>query len=387
MLDIRPPTEDNRDDLARIIGFAFNYQPQVGQIHLEGKLCAFDGNLLVGVAGSIPFGQWFGGRKLPCAGVASVAVSPEYRGRGAASRLMTQLLAHDREQGRSLSALYPANAPLYRKLGYEFGGLRPQLVASVADLPAGRADRVHEASPQQVPELMACFSRASAQHNGPVETDDSEYFSGRMLAFTSEGNHQRTVVVQGTDGIEGYASYFTGSQGPGSVRLTCKHFVPATPAALRSLLAYFARFQNSAKELAWCGPANDAVMGMALASNGFAIESGATRWMERVLDVPAALGGRGYPPVSGRATLVVADPIFPQNNGPWLIEAEDRKVRISPGEAPGARLSIGALSALYTGQASPADLLLTGALEAGAAELGFLGALFAGPAPWMPHFF
>ena len=31
------------------------------------------------------------------------------------------------------------------------------------------------------------------------------------------------------------------------------------------------------------------------------------RWMLRLLDVPTALSGRGYPPVSGEAVLAVED--------------------------------------------------------------------------------
>ena len=65
--------------------------------------------------------QWWCGRAVPMAGVASVKVAPEDRGRGLARRLMTALLDEIAARGYPLSALYPATMPLYRSLGWELG--------------------------------------------------------------------------------------------------------------------------------------------------------------------------------------------------------------------------------------------------------------------------
>lgn len=387
MLDIRPPTEDDRVAMARVAGFSFNYHPRPENLTLGGRLCAFDGPVLAGTCGTIPFDQWFGGRRARCAGVASVAVAAEYRGQGVGTQLMKALMRRDRDEGYAVSTLFPANAPLYRKLGYEFGGLRPQHVVSIGDLPGGKLEGVREASAADVPTLMACYSRFCAVHNGPVESADPQYFTNRMLAFDAEGVHQRTVMVEGTDGAEGYASYFTGPSQEGGYRITCKHFMPCTPAALHALLAYFAHFENSAKELAWYGASGYPFMSLALSSNAFTVDSDVHRWMTRALNVPAALEARGYPQVSGRARLAIDDPLFPDNNGPWLLEADNGRARVTRADEADVHLSIGALSALYTGYAAPLDLVLVGALAPSAPALDFLGRLFAGPLPWMPHFF
>jgi predicted acetyltransferase len=50
-------------------------------------------------------------------------------------------------------------------------------------------------------------------------------------------------------------------------------------------------------------------------------------------------------------------------------------------------LPIGLFSALYTGFASAADLVVVGALDEDDERVPFLSALFAGPVPWMPDFF
>jgi predicted acetyltransferase len=50
-------------------------------------------------------------------------------------------------------------------------------------------------------------------------------------------------------------------------------------------------------------------------------------------------------------------------------------------------LPIGLFSALFTGFASPADLVVVGALDEDDERVPLLSALFAGPVPWMPDFF
>lgn len=385
---IKPPQEEDRAAIARVEALAFNDEPRPGAVGLGGKLCAYEDDLLVGVATAIPLGQWFGGRRTSCSGVSGVAVAPEHRGRGVASRLMIELLRQEHQAGRALSVLYPANSALYRKLGYEFGGARPELAVPIADVPAGRGLPVSEAGGGQVPQLMKLFSHFASGHNGPVETDSPAFFVNRSLAHAGEGAHQRTVVVEGPNGLEGYASYFTGEgERAGRYRITCKHLVANTPAAFSSLLSYFRRFENSARTLAWYGPVGSAPMGLALSTNGFTMESNLVRWMTRVLDVPAALQSRGYAAVDGEVVIEVDDPLFPGNRGPWSVSATSGKVNVERATGTGKPLSINAFSALYTGYATPNDLVLAGMAESGDPRLGFLGELFAGPAPWMPDFF
>ena len=73
-----------------------------------------EGDALVGGLVLFEFGQFWGGRSIPCAGVSAVAIAPEHRGRGAARALLERSLREAREQGRFVSALYPATQALYR---------------------------------------------------------------------------------------------------------------------------------------------------------------------------------------------------------------------------------------------------------------------------------
>ncbi len=316
---------------------------------------------------------------------------PEYRGQGLARALVGELLAQERHDGVVVSALYPANSELYRQLGYEYAGLHPGFRAPVADVPPARAD-VSEMAGADLDGVISCFSCFAAAHNGPVQPTDRARWEPDVLAHAGEGTHQRTVVVRGPEGeVAGYASYFLENTGDNGYRVACKHLVALSAPALSALLGYFRRFENGAREIAWFGPPTGGSVALALATNTFALQPTLNRWMARILDVPRALEGRGYPAVSGEVVVELRDPLFPDNAGPWLVRADGGQVTVTP--APGASSSparampIGLFSALYTGFATVGDLVLMGALDGTDPRLPVLSTLFSGPVPWMPDFF
>jgi predicted acetyltransferase len=388
VLDIREPTEDDRAAIATVVGVAFNFVVPPEVVTLAGSLAAYDGDRLVGTSRAVDMGQWFGGARVPCAGVAAVAVLPEYRGRGVAGHLMRQLLDERRARGDAVSTLYPANSELYRRLGYEFGGLWPEFNARVTDLPAGGAE-VRELADGDMASVMACFSRFAAGHNGPIESADPDRWARQVLAHPNEGTHQRTVVVPGDGGIDGYASYFLDKWEKDGYAIHCKHLVALTPMALQALLGHFRRFQNAASDFVWHGPPTSVPVGLALSSTGFSLVPRLRRWMLRALDVPRALEARAYPGVSAEVVITVDDQLYPANNGPWLVQVEGGRARVTATEdSLGAKpLPIGLFSSLFTGLTTPADLAVVGALAPDDPRAPILSALFAGPTPWMPDFF
>jgi predicted acetyltransferase len=387
MFEIHEPAEVDREAVALVAGLSFNSRAHGEDVVLRRSLCAFDAGRVTAVARVIPLGQWFGGERLACAGIAGVAVLPEYRGRGVARELVRELLTRERARDVVVSALYPANAGLYRQLGYEYAGLRPQFRASVADLPPGKG-QVRELANDELDMVIKCFSRYASAHNGPVEVLEPGYWADLVLGKRGDGTYPRTVVVPGDNGIVGYASYYLENRVGEDYRLACRHLVALNATALSSLLGYFRRFQNAAKDLSWHGPPSMGPVGLSLQSNGFSIVPLVSRWMMRILDVQQAVEARGYPEVDGEAVIAVDDPLFPENAGPWTLSAASGKVKVSP--APRARakpVPIGLLSALYSGFATARDLVLLGGLEEDEPALGLLSDLFSGPVPWMPDAF
>jgi predicted acetyltransferase len=152
-------------------------------------LGAFHGDRPVGAASFHDMRQWWCGRAVPMAGVASVKVAPEDRGRGVARRLMTALLDEVAARGHPLSALYPATMPLYRSLGWELAGVRdtaviptrslrdlmppdPVVLAADPDVAAGSA-RLLRAAPADAEAVISVIGRVhqAARDCGPITWD------------------------------------------------------------------------------------------------------------------------------------------------------------------------------------------------------------------------
>ena len=101
--------------------------------------------------------QWWRGRPVSMAGVSSVRVAPEYRGRGIGRRLMTALLDEIAARGDPLSALFAATMPLYRALGWELAGARDTVVIPGRSLLSlVPPDAAAEPDPQDPGRLPCC---------------------------------------------------------------------------------------------------------------------------------------------------------------------------------------------------------------------------------------
>jgi predicted acetyltransferase len=110
--------------------------------------------------------------------------------------------------------------------------------------------------------------------------------------------------------------------------------------------------------------------------------------MQRLLDVPSALESRGYQELSGEVIVAVDDPLFEENRGPFRVEAEAGKTRVTrTDEDAGPPIGIGALSCMFTGYLGGSDLARVGAVPENHPALHILSGLFAGPRPWMMDFF
>src|SRR4051794_16110742 len=109
-LDVRPMTEDDRAVAFPIYMEAFGGGPEDLAAILDAPVAdrwvLTDEGTIMGALRLLRFGHYFGGRSVPAAGIAAVAISPRARGKGAGVTLMREVLRESSADGLPLSTLF-----------------------------------------------------------------------------------------------------------------------------------------------------------------------------------------------------------------------------------------------------------------------------------------
>ena len=326
-ITIRPlRPDDDLDALADLQVRAFGPLPahrlpgwreRVGQHIGDGRyLVAFDGARLVAAADFHDMRQWWRGRALPMAGVASVKVAPEDRGRGAGRAIMTELLQLIAARGYPVSMLYPSTLPLYRSLGWELAGRGYEAevpAVSLRGIAGGAGDSqvpLRRATPDDataVREVLAA-AHAAGRDCGPIVGDEAT-----VRRWLSDG---QLFCYLAADGFLGYR------WNDGNRRLRVDRAVAVSGETTRALWAVVGGHATIAGTVqAVTGPHDP--LGLLLREPDLRLTSG-EEWMLRVVDAPSAVAARGYPPGLDLAVpLRLEDPLLPGNSGDWTLSVRD----------------------------------------------------------------
>src|SRR5262249_19476518 len=168
--------------------------------------------------------------------------------------------------------------------------------------------------------------------------------------------------------------------------LKCSLFFATEDRALRALLWYARGYRGIGRWFQWGGAPNDPIT--LLVGVQAVVPVRRYRWMLRILNVPTAFEGRGYPAVDAEARFAVADPRYPENAGPWRVILSRGEAKIEPAERHDRRaVPIGLLSSLFTGYLRAADAVVLGVLDADDPAVPAFASMFDGPDPWTPFFF
>lgn len=335
--------------------------------------------------------QWWSGRAVPMAGVASVRVAPEDRGRGIARRLMAAVLADVAARGYPLSVLYPATMPLYRSFGWELAGLRETaviparslrdlvppdpVIPMTPDVTPGSA-RMRRAAPGDAEAVLAVAGRVHevARDSGPITWDaatvdswlaDPDVYAylcddGFLVYGWRDGNH--ALFVDGAEAVSASTQRAFWSHIGSHASIADQVYACLSPAAAFWLLTRECDAQVHRRSM----------------------------WMLRVVDAQAAIAARGFPAaVSATVPLAITDQTRPVNSGRWQLTVAGGKGALEPLAAgPGTPLALGArgLAALYAG--TPVGTLRQAGLAAGGLPAGdaALDAAFAGTAYMLDSF-
>lgn len=339
-------------------------------------LGSFDGGRLTGTSRIHRFDQWWHGRPISAGGVGGVTVSPEDRGRGVGSLLMLATLERCAELGHVVSALYPATTPLYRGLGWEHAGARHRVTLPAEGLRVLAARdggvELRRMGPDDAPELRSTLERvyAAGRVSGPLGWE--EWNARLWLADDDDFGYIAD---------DGFVLYRWNDRD-----IDVDNLVAGSEATARALWSLVGTASSIAEKVTASVEPDDPVLWLLRERSADSVRQ--TRWMLRLVDLAAAVAGRGFPAgVRAEVDLAVDDPQRPANSGTWRLSVSGGAGEATAVTATGApRLTIGGMSALYAG-VQPASLRRAGLLSGGTPDLDdLLGAAFAAK-PYMIDYF
>lgn len=288
---------------------------------------------LVARALSRPYQQWWGGRRVPMAGLAAVAVRPENRGQGLVRQLLEQVV---REATQPISVLFPTASRIYRGMGWEVVGTLDDTAVPLSALPQRRGAPVRAATPDDLPAMAALYDARGATTPGFLTRTGPSFDKGTEAIFDHE-----VVSVAVEDGqVTGYVAYDRGRGYQSGGQLRVWECICSTPGALTALVTSVASWSSVAESALWRGSTRDLAL---LLDSAVPPPTRVQPWMLAVLDPVAAVAARGFGPVNLRAEFALADKGFRLEVADGRGELSEVSARDLPVVTPGG------LALLYAG--------------------------------------
>ncbi|MBL8859861.1 MAG: GNAT family N-acetyltransferase [Planctomycetes bacterium] len=335
--------------------------------------------------GIFEMGQWFGGKRVSCAGIAAVGVLPEHRGAGHARTLMSNLVHELHTRQIALSCLYPSTLSLYRSVGYAVAGARFEMRAGTASLIDARDTlRVVRLASVDDDALRACQSEAAARGNGQLARPPALW---RRVADHRGEARDGYAVLDEHGHMRGYTWFARRATNESLWHdLAASDLVVLDLAAARTLGTFFHRHRTTARAVVWYGGADDPFFA-AIPDVG-AAQKLASPWMLRIVDVVRALEARGYAQgLQASVHLEIEDALIAENRGRFALSVADGAARVTSGGTGAVRLDITDLAAIYSAHSTAETRARFGRLRGPAGDVAVLSSLFAGAAPSMSDMF
>jgi len=315
----------------------------------------FEGDQGVAAAVNSPMTQHVRGALLGAGAVWGVTTAPEARRKGYCRRLMAEILARDREEGRPLSCLYPFRASFYERLGY----VRFPLAYNAVFKPGPLMGLLKQ-------DLGGTLERMLVGEGYDAYRDYTKRMQTRthgMAVFLAgekeqvQKDNRSWLVLAKVDGeVVGVMLYALEGDEIANFTLRGFRFYYRTSQGRYLLLQWIARHVDQASKVKlWLPPFERPATWMA--DLQISLEAPARGAMGRVADVSGVEGMESGP---GAFAARITDPLCPWNEGLWQFETTDGRLRISPAERAECHLTINAVSALIYGTNDPADFGVRG---------------------------
>lgn len=351
----------------------------------EWTLCAFDGARLVASYCTIPFTMRANGKAMPLGGVSAVGTLPEYRRQGLLRRITTQAFSQMYEAGQPVAALWASQAAIYQRYGYAQTTVKRSYSIDTTDIAffdgdggLGNVERLDvESGYELIKGLYISFvaDRMCYLHR-------SRALWGNTLEEIEADGPVQIAVSRDREGVpNGYAVYTLRSgrvdHEARSQELVVRDVGWLDLDGYRSLWSWFGRHDLVGRVRWDNAPIDDPAIELLAEPRLLHSRDREGVWF-RMVDVEAALGGRGYDN-DGRIRIeVMDDDLAPWNVGTFELTVDGGEAEVKGVPGPGdVRLPVKALASLFTGYRSARGLRRWGLIDAAPEVMAQADALFA----------
>ena len=403
-LEIRPVTEDEFPAFVAAEHVAFSEEVKPERVEsiravaeLDRTLAAFQAGRIVGTAAA---GSWEltvpGPATLPAATITAVGVLPTHRRQGVLTALMARQLDDVADRGEAVAVLTASESVIYGRFGYGLatwatGFAIDRLHARLAR-PVEVAGRVvlhdKDEALKRIPDLYDDLRR---RHVGALSRPPgwwADYF--RDPEDRRDGASPRFYALHESDSGEadGFVTYRVKKNwtddGVAAGETQVYELYGSDPGVRAALWQFCLGVDLTATLSCANVPIDEPLRWMLSDPRRFRVTAVADWLWARLVDIPAALGGRSYLSPA-RLVLAVADSFKPHNTGRYeLVGGPDGAECRRTSSEPDLALSVADLGALYLGTVGCTALGRAGRIEErrpGALAEG--DALFAtAEAPW-----
>jgi predicted acetyltransferase len=343
---------------------------------------------------------WLGGRRVPCAGIASVSVTPGERREGISHALLEQVHAEINARKAALTLLYPFREGFYARLGY---ATTVPLVtmrvatdslanaAALADAAAGFTFRMLEGP--LITEARLLYEEVGASQAGRMVRSEARW----LRLFGQESRHW-TGAVSPEGRLEGYLSFsYDVPESHGRQTLVVHELTARDGRARRALLAALGKQRDQVDDVDLTVPLGDPMPFAFHDAPGSRRGTAAIQHplgtlgagpMVRLADAARALSLRCYP-ADGELDIVVSETapaasktlhLVVRDGAGEVVNESGRAASTEKGEgAPAIDLSLSTLGSMVAAGLRPSDARELGLLRGEGAALAMAESLFAGP--------
>ncbi len=382
--------------------YGFDYDPDEDTfrsiVDIDRAFGHFDDDGMVSTIGAYSLEMTVPGDVVRCGGTTVVTVAASHRRQGLLTEMMRRHFDDVKERQEPIAALWASESEIYGRFGYGRATTTAEITVHRRGQPLSRhapATRpVRFVDLDEARSLLPQFHDRIRLGQPGMFRRWPEWWEARVFSdFSSRrggATAARWAVVEGDDGIDGYAKYRTkwapGDDGHSGAELITTELFGGTPESWASLWSFLLNHDLVAKITARLRSPDDPIFDLLAGPRRAQTEVDDGMWV-RVMDVPAALSARRYQSEFA-GVFEIHDPMG-LAGGTFRLEASGGGSECKPSDAdPDIVMDIEDLGAVYMGNGGFRRLARAGRLTGDVSKLAAVDQAFAwDPKPWCPEIF